>query len=69
MKSLDEETPYEKWTGNRSNVGCLRSFGCKVDILDKTPNKDKFELKTLQGFLVGYSDTWKAYRVWIPSER
>ena len=68
-KSLDEGTPHEKWTGKRPNVGYFRTFGCKVLILNKIPNKDKFEPKTLQGIFVGYSDTSKAYRVWIPSER
>ena len=68
-KSLDEGIPLEKWTGKRPNVGYFRPFGCKVHILNKNLNKDMFEPKTFQGIFVGYSDTSKAYRVWIPSER
>ena len=67
-KSLNEGTPYKKWTGKRPNFGYLRTFECKVDILDKTPNKDMFEPKILQGTFVDYFDTSKAYRVWITSE-
>lgn len=67
-KSLDEGTPYEKWYKRQPDVRHFRIFGSKVKILDKTPNKDKLEPKTLEGIFVGYSDTANAYRMWVPSD-
>lgn len=68
-RSLDGKTPYEKLTGRRPNLSYLQSFGSKAFVLDKQPGKGKFDSRTQQGRLVGYSDTSKAYRIWIPGER
>jgi len=63
-----EKTPHELWIRKRPNMH-LQKFGVKAYILDKTPNKDKFALRGIEGIFIGYSETSKAYRVWIPSER
>lgn len=68
-KSLGSGTPFEKWIGHRPNVAHLRTFGCKAFILNKSPNKSKFDACGLKGIFVGYSDTSKAYRVWIPEDK
>ena len=39
-------------------------FGCKCYILKKGTILSKFEKKCDEGFLLGYSTTSKAYRVW-----
>jgi hypothetical protein len=39
-------------------------FGCKCYILKKGNRLSKFEKKCDEGFLLGYSTTSKAYRVW-----
>jgi hypothetical protein len=39
-------------------------FGCKCYILKKYTRLSKFEKKCDEGFLLGYSTTNKAYRVW-----
>jgi hypothetical protein len=39
-------------------------FGCKCYILKKGTRLSKFEKKYDEGFLLGYSTTSKAYRVW-----
>ena len=39
-------------------------FGCKCYILKKGTRLSKFEKKCDEGFLLGYSTTSKAYRVW-----
>ena len=39
-------------------------FGCKCYILKKGARLGKFDKKCDEGFLVGYSTTSKAYRVW-----
>lgn len=68
-KALPDGTPYERWTKKQPDVSHLRTFGERVFILDKTPNKGKFEPRGLQGIFVGYPENSKGYRVWIPSER
>lgn len=68
-KSLDSGTPFEKWTGRRPNVVHLRTFGCKAFILDKSPDKGKFDARGLEGIFIGYSEVSKAYRVWSPKDR
>ena len=39
-------------------------FGCKCYILKKGTRVGKFDKKCDEGFLLGYSNTSKAYRVW-----
>ena len=54
-----EKTPYE--------LLILYTFGffcCKYYILKKDTRLSKFEKKCDEGFLLGYSTTSKAYRVW-----
>lgn len=45
------------------------SFGCKVLVLDKNPNKGKFDSRAHKGIFVGYSDTSRGYRIWLPKTR
>ncbi|EZA56039.1 Copia protein, partial [Ooceraea biroi] len=68
-KSLESGTPFEKWTGRRPSVAHLRTFGCKVYILDKSPSKGKFEARGREGIFIGYLEVSKAYGVWIPKDR
>ena len=42
----------------------FRVFGCKCYILKKDTRLGKFDKKCDEGFLLGYSTTSKAYRVW-----
>jgi len=67
-KSLDSGTPFEKWTESRPNVHHLQKFDCKIFILNKFPNKGKFEARGLEGIFVGYFEVSKAYRVWLPKD-
>lgn len=47
----------------------LRQFGCKVLLLDKSPGKGKQDPRTTEGTFIGYAETSKGYRVWIPKDR
>jgi transposase InsO family protein len=58
------KTPYELLNGRKPNIGYFRVFGCKCYILKKGTRLSKFEKKCDEGFLLGYSTTSKAYRVW-----
>jgi len=58
-----EKTPYELLNGRKPNIVYFRVFGCKCYILKKDTRLSK-EKKCDEGFLLGYSTTSKAYRVW-----
>lgn len=45
--------------GSQLNLNFLKTFGCKVYALDKSPGKDKFALKGKEGTFVEYSDEVK----------
>lgn len=68
-RSLDQGTPFEKWHGKKPDIRHLQTFGCKVYVLDKAPGKGKFDSKSVEGIFMGYSDTSKTFRVWVPSQR
>jgi len=59
-----EKTTYELFNGRKHNIAYFWVFGCKCYILKKGTRLRKFEKKCDEGFLLGYSTTSKAYRVW-----
>ena len=61
---LKEKTPYELLNGRKPNIAYFRVFGCKYYILKKGTRLGKFDKKCDEGFILGYSTTSKAYRVW-----
>jgi hypothetical protein len=61
---LLEKTPYEILNGRKPNIAYFWIFGCKCYILKKGTRLSKFEKKCDEGFLLSYSATSKAYRVW-----
>ncbi|XP_057418308.1 uncharacterized protein LOC130712495 [Lotus japonicus] len=62
MRPLLKKTPYELWRG-RPTVSHFHPFGCKCFILNTKDNVGKFDNKSDQGILLGYSTHSKAYRV------
>ncbi|GJT00534.1 putative ribonuclease H-like domain-containing protein [Tanacetum coccineum] len=56
------KTPYELVTGKIPIISCIRPFGCHVTILNTIDHLSKFEGKSDEGFLVGYSLQSKAFR-------
>ncbi|GKB44867.1 putative ribonuclease H-like domain-containing protein, partial [Tanacetum coccineum] len=58
------KTPYELVTGKIPIISYIRPFGCHVTILDTIDHLGKFEEKSDEGFLVGYSLQSKAFRVY-----
>jgi hypothetical protein len=61
---LKEKTLYELLNDRKLNIAYFWVFGCKCYILKKGTRLNKFEKKYDEGFLLGYSTTCKAYRVW-----
>ena len=66
---LGEKTPEEKFTGVKPAVGHLRILGCPVYIHVPKEKRSKMEPSGKKGILVGYSETSKAYRIYIPGQR
>ncbi|GJR55890.1 putative ribonuclease H-like domain-containing protein [Tanacetum coccineum] len=58
------KTPYELITGKIPIISYIRPFGCHVTILNTIDHLGKFEGKSDEGFLVGYSLNSKAFRVY-----
>nr|GEU48349.1 hypothetical protein [Tanacetum cinerariifolium] len=58
------KTPYELLTGKIPIISYIRPFGCHVTILNTIDHLGKFEEKSNEGFLVGYSLSSKAFRVY-----
>nr|GEX51509.1 ribonuclease H-like domain-containing protein [Tanacetum cinerariifolium] len=54
--------PYELITGKIPIISYIRPFGCHVTILNIIDHLGKFEEKSDEGFLVGYSLSSKAFR-------
>nr|GEV35544.1 ribonuclease H-like domain-containing protein [Tanacetum cinerariifolium] len=57
------KTPYELLLGRTPSIGFIRLFGCPVTILNTLDLLGKFDGKANEGFLVGYSVSSKAFRV------
>nr|GEV58556.1 ribonuclease H-like domain-containing protein [Tanacetum cinerariifolium] len=58
------KTSYELLTGKIPIISYIRPFGCHVTILNTIDHLGKFEEKSDEGFLVGYSLNSKAFRVY-----
>ncbi|GJU78965.1 putative ribonuclease H-like domain-containing protein [Tanacetum coccineum] len=58
------KTPYELVTGKIPIISYIRPFGCHVTILNTIDHLGKFDGKSDEGFLVGYSLQSKAFRVY-----
>nr|GEU59116.1 ribonuclease H-like domain-containing protein [Tanacetum cinerariifolium] len=57
------KTPYELLLGRTPSIGFMSPFGCPVAILNTLDPLRKFDGKADEGFLVGYSISSKAFRV------
>lgn len=66
---LGEKTPEEAFTGEKSDVSHLRIFGCPVYIHIPKEKRTKMEPFSKKGIFMGYSETSKAYRIYIPGQR
>lgn len=64
-----ENTPNEKFSGNRPSIRHLRIYGSRAYlILPKQKRSSKLSPVAKLGYLVGYAIKTKGYRIWIPSE-
>jgi transposase InsO family protein len=63
---LKDMTPEEAFSGKKPNVENLRIFGCPVYSHIPKDKRNKLEPSGKKGIFVGYSDSSKAYRIYIP---
>ena len=54
-------TPFEKWFGKKPDIGHLRAFGTKA--FAHVANRRKWDAKSAEMIVVGYSKTPKNYRL------
>ena len=66
---VGSRTPEEAFTGRRPNIGHLRMFGCFTYSHVPSEKRTKLEPTAEKGILVGYSETTKGYRIYIPKQR
>lgn len=66
---LGNKTPEEVFSGKKPSVEHLRIFGCPVYIHVAKDKRSKLEPSGKKGTFVGYSETSKAYRIYVPGQR
>ncbi|GKE57051.1 retrovirus-related pol polyprotein from transposon TNT 1-94 [Tanacetum coccineum] len=57
------KTPYELLMGKSPNISFMKPFGCPLTILNTMDHLSKFEGKSEEGYLLGYSTNSKGFRV------
>jgi hypothetical protein len=68
-KALEAKTPEEVFTGIKPSVNHLRIFGNPVYVHIPKEKRTKLEPSGKKGTFVGYCETSKAYRIYIPSQK
>jgi hypothetical protein len=63
---LENKTPEEMFLGEKSEVIHFKIFGCLVFVHVPKEKRTKLDPSGPKGIFVGYSDTSKAYRIYIP---
>ncbi|GJU45155.1 putative ribonuclease H-like domain-containing protein [Tanacetum coccineum] len=58
------KTPYELLIGTSPSISFMRPFGCPLTILNTLDSLGKFDRKSDEGYLLGYSTSSKAFRVY-----
>jgi hypothetical protein len=65
---LKDMTPKEYFSGKKPNVENLRIFGCPVYSHIPKGKRNKLEPSGKKWIFMGYSDSSKAYRIYIPKQ-
>ena len=64
-KVLENKTPEEMFSREKSEVNHLRIFGCLIFVHVPKEKRTKLDPSKKNGIFVGYSDTSKAYWIYI----
>jgi hypothetical protein len=65
---LKDMTPEEAFSGKKPNVENRRIFGCPVYSYIPKNKRNKLETSGKKGIFVGYNDSSKYYRIYIPEQ-
>ena len=65
-KALQKQTPFEAWFGYKPMLMNLKTFGCLCFSYVPQVKRDKLDKKSEPGIFIGYSNTSKAYRIYLP---
>lgn len=66
--SSRDKTPFERWTNRKPNIAHFQVWGSPVQVLVKPRNVPKWEPKTVQGYMVGYTHKSNTYRCYLPDD-
>nr|GEV18896.1 hypothetical protein [Tanacetum cinerariifolium] len=70
VTSPHNKTPYALLTGKIPIVSHFKPFGCHVTILNTSDHLGKFDRKADEGYIIGYSASNKAYKVYnVPNKQ
>lgn len=64
--SVPTKTPYELWSNKTYDINNLKIFGTTVFVHIPKVQRKKWDPKGEKGFLMGYGETTKGYRVYFP---
>ena len=64
IRPIIKKTPYELWNNRKPKIGYFKVFGCKCFILNTKDHLGKFDAKSNEAIVLGYSTHSKAYRVY-----
>src|SRR5882762_8726277 len=67
--ALTNTTPYEVQFNKKPDISRLHPFGCKAYVCIHPKKRKKLSPQAIKGIFVGYADTQKAYRIYIPEKR
>src|SRR5882724_4329012 len=67
--ALTNTTPFEVRFNKKPDISRLRPFGCKAYVYDHSPKRKKLSPRAFEGVFVGYADSQKTYRIYIPEKR
>ena len=62
-------TPEEAFSGKKPDIGHLHIFGCITYSYIPKEKRTKLEPTAEKGIFVGYSETSKAFQIYIPAQR
>jgi hypothetical protein len=68
-KNLKNMTPEEAFTGVKPKVRHFKIFGCSIYIHVPKEKRTKLDPSGIKGTFVGYNESSKAYRIYIPCQR
>ena len=64
IRPILKKTPYELFREKKPNISYFHPFGCKYFVLNNgKDNLGKFDVKSDERIFLGYSLTFKAFRV------